>query len=207
MQTAIAMPVLAFLTLAVHSAAAGDWNSLGRVPKDRNVKVHLKSGQKLNGTILQVGDDALQLVPEEGRIRIEAGELATPVEKGQLGHVVQVSTRSGQALTGTLRKADVRSITLVNTSAVRIGRAEIRRVTRRSAGMGALMGLAIGAGGGAVYGAATTNAAQPGEHKRPGRGDSAIEGAGIFGLMGALAGALIGKEMTIYDSASPNQMD
>ena len=34
MRTAIAIPVLAFLTLGVHPAAAGDWNSLGRVPKE-----------------------------------------------------------------------------------------------------------------------------------------------------------------------------
>jgi hypothetical protein len=54
MEPATAIPVLAFLTLAVHSAAAGDWNSLDRVPKTRNVRVYLKSGQKVAGTIQQV---------------------------------------------------------------------------------------------------------------------------------------------------------
>jgi small nuclear ribonucleoprotein (snRNP)-like protein len=199
MQIAIAMPVLVSLTLALHSAAAGDWSNLGRVQTKRNVKVYLKSGQKLTGTIQQVGDESLQLVPEEGRVRLEAGDLTKPVERAQLGQVVEVRTRSGQSLTGTLRQANERFIALKDTSAIQIGRAEIRRVTWRSPAMGALIGLAIGAGGGAAYAAATAGSDSHDGNKRPGPGASAIEGGGKFGLIGTLAGAIIGKEMTIYE--------
>ncbi|MCX6626202.1 MAG: hypothetical protein NTW28_01045 [Candidatus Solibacter sp.] len=208
MQTAIVMPVLAVLTLAVHSAAAGDWNSLGRVPKNRNVNVYLKSGQKLTGTILEVGNEGLQLVPQDGRIQLAAGDLTKPVEKSQLGQVVQAATRSGLTLTGTLRQADGRSIELTETNAVQIGRAEIRRVTSRSHGRGALIGLAIGAGGGvalAGVGAVVSGTDKNTVHKGESAGVFAFEAATVFGIIGAFFGATNGKEMTIYNSAPPNQ--
>ena len=91
------------------------------------------------------------------------------------------------------------SFALKDTSAIQIGRAEIRRVTWRSPARGALIGLALGAGGGAAYGAATAGSDAHDGKKRPGPGASAIEGAGILGLIGTLAGAVIGKEVTIYE--------
>jgi small nuclear ribonucleoprotein (snRNP)-like protein len=160
--------------------------------------VHLKSGQKLIGKIQQVGSDGLRLVPEDSRVRLKVSELAKPADKAQVGQVVQVSTRSGQVLTGTLRQADERFISL-DKDAVQIGRTEIRRVTWRSRGRGALIGLAIGVGGAAIL---------VGLDSGPGGEASAQEAAewgSFFGLIGAAVGGAIGKERTIYDSASPNQ--
>ena len=202
MQTAIRMPVLAFLTLAVQSGVAGDWESLGRVPKNRSVKVQLESGKKLSGTIQQVGPESLQIVLERGRTQVRIKDLTRTVDATQVGKPVELTTRSGQMLQGTLQEVDGERLWLAESrNAIQISRTEIRRVSFRSHWMGALAGLGIGAGGGAAYGAATAN---PSKGKAQGVGANAAEGAGIFGLMGAAAGAIIGIPRTIYESASSN---
>ena len=186
MRTAIAMPVLAFLTLAVHSATGGDWNSLGRVPKARTVKVHLKSGRNLKGTILQVGDEGLRLVPQKSRTQVRINDLTRSVDSKQVGQPVELTTRSGQTLRGVLQGMDGERLWLDEArNALQIGRTEIRRVTWRSRRLGALIGLGIGAGAGAAL--------------------YENHDFDITALLGTAAGAIVGMERTIYDSASPSQ--
>ena len=203
MQTAITMPVLAFLTLAVHSGVAGDWNSIGRVPKNRNVTVHLRNGRNLKGTILEVADEGLQLVPEKSRTPVNIKELTRGFDRTQaVGQSVELTTRSGQIIRGTLQEVGEDRLSVDEArNAIQIGRTEVRRITSRSHWMGALIGLAIGGGGGAIYGARS-----PGHTAtwNQSAADAAAEGGGIFGLVGALGGAVIGIERTIYDSASRN---
>lgn len=202
MRTAIAMPVLAFLSFGAQRAAAGDSNSLSRVPKDRSVTVHLKNGRSLKGTLLEVGDRSLQLIPTQSRTRVRIADLTRSLDRTQVGHPVEVSTRNGQVLRGTLHEVGEEFLWVDEArNAIQVDRAEVRRVTRRSHGMGALIGLAAAGGGGAVYGART-----PGHTAtwNQGAGDAAAEAGGIFGLIGALVGGIIGIERTIYNSASPN---
>jgi len=196
------MRVLALLALVAAGAAGGDWNSLGKVPKNRIVKIQLVSGRKLTGNIRQVGPEGLQFAPEARYIRLNAGELTQPVDRAQLGHVVQVNTSSGLGLTGKLHRVDERSISLEHNQPVEIGREAIRRVSSRAHALSALVGSGIGAAVGAAVGAATREKPAPGK-KVMGRGANATEGAAMFGLMGALAGAIVGVERTIYAAGPP----
>jgi hypothetical protein len=99
---------------------------------------------------------------------------------------VELTTRNGQILKGMLRGVSENRLWVYDDRmAIPMGRTEIRSVRSRSRWMGALIGLAIGAGGGAIYGAKSAH--------RP------LEGADLFGLLGAAVGACIGVNRTIYD--------
>lgn len=125
------------------------------------------------------------MISEESRIRLKISELKKPVDKAQIGRIVRVSTTSGLAMAGTLRKVDERFVWLENKDTIEIRRAELQRVTYCSHWMGALIGLAIGAGAGAAI--------------------DKNHDFDIPGVLGAIAGGIIGVRRTIYDGASTNQ--
>ena len=107
--------------------------------------------------------------------------------KQKAGQTVELTTRSGQSLKGTLQSIREGRLWLYDErNMVPIRRTEIRRVGSRSHWMGALIGLAIGAGGGAIYGAKSAH--------RP------LEGVDLFGFAGAIVGGCIGLNRTIYDN-------
>lgn len=200
MQTATMGSVFALLALSSYPVLAGDWDSLGRFSKLRTVTVHLKDGQKMKGTIQQVEPWSLQLAPSSSVITVRTEELVGTVDKARVGQIVELNTRGGQSFKGTLREANQYYVRLDETkSAVRISRDEIERITWRSGGLGALIGLAIGAGGGATVGANINLIGDTGVT----RGQSAGTGGVLFGLLGAAAGGIIGAERTLYKMPAP----
>jgi hypothetical protein len=198
MQIATLASVFALLAVSTCPASAGDWNSLGRVSRLRTVIVHLKSGREIKGTIQQTEPASLQLAPGNSRISVKTKELAGAVDSAQVGQVVELTTRGGQSLKGTVRVANRHYVLLDESkSAVRISRDEIERITWRSRGLGALIGLAIGAAGGAIVGACVNLGGDA-----PRRASEGI-GVELFGLLGAAAGGIIGVEKTLYEMPAP----
>ena len=129
MQTATMARVFALFALSSYPVSAGDWNSLDRFSRLRTVKVHLKNGQEMKGTIQQVEPESLQLASEKSRIHVSVKELAGAIDKAQVGQIVELTTRGGESLKGTLHEANQYYIYLDETkSAVRIPRDEIQPV-------------------------------------------------------------------------------
>ena len=196
MQTGRIASVFALLALSAHPVAADDWNSLGSVSKLRTFTVHLKNGQKMKGTIQQVDPESLQFAPGKKRISVSVKELAGVVDKAQVGQSVELTTRSGQSLKGTLQEVNSYYIYLDETqNAVRIPRNDIQRITWRSRKMGALLGLGVGAAAGTAVGSSVNLFHDTGVT----RAQSAGAGAYLFGLLGAAAGAIGGVERTLYE--------
>jgi len=106
---------------------------------------------------------------------------------------ITVHLRNGEQRKGAFVRAEESGIIIQtkNDHSMQIDRNEILRINWRSWKKGALIGLGIGAGGGAAYFGA-----------RPfydfTRSESAKAGAGLFGLIGFLIGASAGKEQTVY---------
>jgi|WetSurMetagenome_2_1015567.scaffolds.fasta_scaffold397523_1 hypothetical protein len=108
---------------------------------------------------------------------------------------------SGQTLKGKFVRADEHSLTLLtkgDTTSI-ISRADILRLRRKSAAVGALLGTGAGVAGGAAVGAAMRG------NSDLSRGATSAMGAVLFGLAGAAAGGLIGIERTVYENRSPRQ--
>ena len=60
----------------------------------------------MKGTIQQVEPESLQLAPEKSRIHVSVKELAGAVDKAQVGQIVELTTRGGESLKGTLHEAN-----------------------------------------------------------------------------------------------------
>jgi hypothetical protein len=108
---------------------------------------------------------------------------------------ITLHLHDGRQLKGRFVEADTASATLLaNGKTVRIGKDEIRRISRRSRGLGALIGMGIGAGGGIAIGANHCLVCDSGASRS---GNAA--GVGILlGGLGAAAGGIIGAGRTIY---------
>jgi hypothetical protein len=114
---------------------------------------------------------------------------------------IDVQLQTGQKLKGEFVEANANGILLriKSDKSMNISREEILRISRRSGGRAALIGLGIGAGVGAAIGAsgvAFTGSSDTGMKRS--------EGAAIFmlplGLAGAAVGGLTGIKVTIYES-------
>jgi hypothetical protein len=112
--------------------------------------------------------------------------------------MITVHLRDGKKLKGAFVQADENGI-MVRTKAdksMQIGREEILRISSRSWGKGALIGLGIGAGTGAFLGGV-----RPPIHDAGASLAGNVVGvAAIGGLIGFAAGAGVGKGQTIYQS-------
>ena len=193
MQTATMGSVFALLALSSYPVLAGDWDSLGRFSKLRTVTVHLKDGQKMKGTIQQVEPGSLQLAPSSS-VNVRTEELVGTVDKARVGQIVELNTRGGQSFKGTLREANQYYVRLDETKGfVRISRGEIQRITYRSGGLGALLGLAAGGGGGFALGAS----------QKSSHGEASVGGGILGGLAGTAVGAMIGVERSVYKMPAP----
>jgi hypothetical protein len=189
---------LALLAVSSTPLLAGDWNSLAGISKTRTVTVHLKDGQKTEGTIQQVDAESLQLAPKAKRISVRVKELESAVDETQVGKIVELAGRGGRSFKGTLIDANSSYVHLdESSSAVRISRVAVRKVTYCSRALGALAGLGVGAGLGALVGAKVNLIRDTGVT----RGESAGFGGTLFGLIGAVMGAAAGVERTPYSSA------
>ena len=137
----------------------------------------------------------------------ESGWSALQQAKGQ---IVTIVRNDSQSQTGSLEQISADSIT-INTherSSV-ISREDIRRIYlrgKRSRKRGALWGLALGAGGGAIVGAAANSPCSPSTQicfDIISRGQSAAGGAVVGAVVGTAVGALIGgghKKTLLYDT-------
>ncbi len=113
-----------------------------------------------------------------------------------------VRVQGGKLLKGEFVEANENEIVLlVKSDRVTISRQEIRRVSKKSRGKAALIGLGIGAGIGTPIGASGVlwnNSSNAGMK----RSESIAAGTLMFGMAGAVAGGLIGMEKTIYENST-----
>jgi hypothetical protein len=99
---------------------------------------------------------------------------------------------------GRFVEGDGNGLTVLNAGnqQVKLGREEIFSISRRSRTRGALLGLGIGVSAGIAVGS--------GRYLSTGtdlnRSESAAMGATLFGLIGTIAGGVIGIKATIYQS-------
>ena len=127
------------------------------------------------------------------------------------GQSITVVRRDNHSQTGQLEKTSGDSLTISDhdQSAV-IGRDDIRQVyarTKRSRTKGALWGLAIGGGGGAITGAAIVQPCKSGSFciVNISRGEGAAVGAAAGAAVGAIVGVLVGgghKKVLLYERGS-----
>jgi hypothetical protein len=114
---------------------------------------------------------------------------------------IDMQLQTGQKLKGEFVEANASGIRLriKSDKSMTISREDILRISRRSGGRAALIGLGIGAGVGAAIGASGVAFAGSSD-----TGMKRSEGAAIFmlplGLAGAAVGGLTGINVTIYES-------
>jgi len=119
---------------------------------------------------------------------------------------VTIELRDGRVLKGTIQGVTPDGLDFADSrkdagAIVRLNRQDIRRIRQRVHGRAALIGAGIGAG--AVYGAASWSSEENGVPTKHSRGDRAIEGAAIFGIIGACVMAIVGVQRTVYHSPTP----
>ncbi len=109
---------------------------------------------------------------------------------------IKVHIQNGTQLKGKFVAASEDGIVLriKGGNDMRVRREEIQRISWRSHGMGALIGLGMGAGIGAAVGSGYNLMHDTGVT----RGESAAVGIFMFGLPAALGGGIVGVERTIY---------
>jgi hypothetical protein len=117
---------------------------------------------------------------------------AAPIKK------VRVQLRTGETLDCRLDRVEDNSLLLqVNGSQGRqVSRADVLRISRKSRLQGAMWGIAIGAGFGAVMGVAQ-GASTAGDYYFT-RAENTAIGAAVFSVIGAGVGAAVGKRRSIY---------
>ena len=125
------------------------------------------------------------------------------------GKSIVIVRNDGNSHSGTLEQVSDGALTLRSQQrSILIRQDEIRQVhsqTGRSRKRGALWGLAIGAGGGAIFGAAIAQSCtgEPFCISPISRGQVAAIGAAAGGAVGTLVGTLVGgkrKKVLLYDS-------
>ena len=123
---------------------------------------------------------------------------------------VEVRMTAGPRYKGQVRGVTDISMSLDKTPDTKtLERDDIDRVSRlyKSRKTGALWGLAIGAGSGAILGYAGTSNCRPGEFCTISRAGGTALGATVGGGLGAVTGALIGKtkRALLYLRPEPSQ--
>lgn len=123
------------------------------------------------------------------------------------GKSILVVRNDGKSHSGKLEQVSGDTLTVTNQQqSILIRRDDIRHVysqTGRSRKRGALWGLAIGAGGGAVIGAASTHSCTNCIISIS-RGEGAAIGAAAGAAVGTLVGTLVGgkrKQVLLYDNS------
>ncbi len=111
---------------------------------------------------------------------------------------IAVQLQNGTKINGRFVEADDSRITLSAAGGKNetIAKEEVRRISRKARGRGALIGLGIGAGTGIAVGASKNITSEAGIS----RGASATIGGMMFGFFGTIIGAVIGVPQTLYDN-------
>jgi hypothetical protein len=168
----------------------GNWDRLGRLPRNQEVKVYLRDGRAIQGTIQRFGADGLGLVEAKRRTKVRFKQIESTVlfTEGaeprriegrmdwQKGQALELKMCDCRILVGVAREMSVADelLWLAETgSGVRLGRADIVRVMSKRSGHRA-RNAAIGAAGGAAFYLALTKGYAP------------------YGMAGAILGAIPG---------------
>jgi small nuclear ribonucleoprotein (snRNP)-like protein len=155
------LSMVILLVLAAPAIRAGDWGSLGRLSRAQTVKVHLRDGRVLRGTVQQVGADSLSLVDEkklteirtrdiESTLAFEDGEVREIKGNGpsiQVGQVVELKMRDGRLFKGSVHEffEAGSSLRLAQSGAVTdLRRDDVVRVTKKTRWLTAAIGGAAG---------------------------------------------------------------
>ncbi len=206
-------PLIFCLALALPGFAAGppngknDWGRIARFAGDQTVRISLRDGREIKGSILEFRSDGLTFIEERRLTRIdlrrvvgaslsEAGRLRAiegrPYLKGQR---VELRLRDGHLITGVVRSVDhgANQLQVAESSAAEnIARVDVKRVTRKSGWKSALIG---GVAGAALLGGLTAR-----DNSDLGNGNEFALGAVVGGSVGAGIGALIGWRTLIYEA-------
>jgi hypothetical protein len=112
--------------------------------------------------------------------------------------IIQVHVWNGRVRVGTIVEVDADGLTFSEGPAASlVKREDIKAITRKSRGKGALLGALVGFGIGAPVGGVAVNIAD----RKPTSGDHLTGGAllgGFLGAIGAGIGAAVGAQRTIY---------
>ncbi len=154
------------LAFAAPAVGAGDWGSLGQLSKTQTVKVHLRDGRVLSGTVQQFGADGLGLVEQKEWTKVPLNQIESTVQlkegaefrriEGytgfQKGETVELTMRDGRVLQGAVQEVDMdyKLLRIAETSAAaQLRREDIVRVMLKRPGHRG-RNAAIGTAGGAA---------------------------------------------------------
>ncbi len=217
--------IACYLAVVLPALAAtpekSDWARLAQLAATQTVKVHLRDGRTLTGSILEFRANGLTFLEDRKVTRIRPSRItrATVTEMGQVvkviegnphlqaGQTVELALSDGRALSGRVREVDYNddSLKLVESRAAeQVAREDVLRVTRnrraKSAKIGAIGGAALMVG---------LAAAGPKDSLKPGEGAGAawaglLAGGALIGAgLGAAIGAGIGYPETLYRAPTP----
>jgi len=79
----LALVLCCFLGIPAPGQVPTRWDRLSEVPKTQEVKVHLRSGKVLNGTIQETTPDGLTFVEGQNVIRVDRDEIAKITAKSR----------------------------------------------------------------------------------------------------------------------------
>jgi len=210
---AIALPAFA----GTSGTSKNDWGRLSKLAETDTVKVHLRDGRALTGSILEFQSDGLTFLDERKVTKIRQSRItaAAVTELDQVfriegaphlqtGQTVELKLRDGRILSGRVREAEANgdSLTLVEPGAAeRIAREAVVRVIRsrraKSAKIGAIAGAASLTG---LMMAVPKDSLGPGESKAQLMAAWGVGGAIVGGAVGAGIGAAIGYPETLYEA-------
>ena len=173
------------------AAWAGDWDGLSRVKSTRTVRVYLRDGRVLRGGIHQFGPDGLAIADSRSFRRVKRADIDHHEGNLAPGEKVTLRLRQGQVLEGSIEEVDGENVWLLEPrSLVPVKREDVVRVTARARGLTAVIG---GVAAGGIMCAVFSTA-------KEGDGQAKAAGGIGFGAIGAAAGAIIGRTVTLYAS-------
>ncbi len=195
--------LLAALSPAFAGGPKNDWNRLAQLSKDRNVKVRLRDGRTLTGTIQHFAPDELAFMQQKNLTQLRFKQIDGPV-RWVRGQTVEVKLRDGSVLNGRIQEIDngAELLWLAEPAAAdQIPRQDVLRVTMNNRGKSAKIGALAGAG--ALTGllvAAPKDSLGPGESAAGAWGATIGGGVAVGAGLGALTGYIIGAPSTIYEA-------
>ncbi len=217
--------IACYLAVVLPALAAApeksDWANLGQLAATQTVKVHLRDGRTLTGSILEFRANGLTFLENRKVTKIRPSRIrkATVSELGQVVKViegnphvqpdqtVELALSDGRALSGRVQEVDYDgdSLKLVESNAAeQIAREAVVKVTRnrraRSAKVGAIGGAAVMVG---LAAAGPKDSLKPGESAGAAWAGLLVGGALIGAGLGAGIGAAIGWPETLYKAPTP----
>ncbi len=216
--------IASYLAVALTAFAAtpgsgkNDWGRLAKLRDTETVKLHLRDGRVLTGSILEFRTDGLTFLDERRVTKIRPSHV-TRAAITELGQVVQViegnprlqtdqtvdlKLRDGRVLSGRVREVDSNGDWLMlaeSGAAEQVANENVVRVTRnrrgRSAKIGAAGGAALMVG---LVAAAPKDSLKPGESAAAAWAGVLVGGTLVGAGLGAAIGTAIGYPETLYEA-------